>query len=298
MNKDFDTEIIGIGDRIKGGYSYLISNFSKIVAVVTAAAATMMVFTDVTFLGINSRELTTSLLLILVSSYLMYFSLEEAGEKLYEEGEDFKNLTKEYSEELEKIGLDKLPRLREYCEKYADEELTYRKRQALLAAGLSAGEYEAFIKNGNLDTRDLQGGTFKQNRKKIRALSKISKMKRLKLSPEMLLSLDSYQNERIKDPGRGKLFMLGVKILPSTLCMFFTASVVLTAKELSPVAVIEGIIKLSALPIVGFRGYINGYNYKKDSEAAWIKTKIKLLRGFLLADEKESGSLEKIEKVV
>ena len=121
MNKDFDTEIIDLSNRIKGGYSYLISNFSKIVAVVTAAIACMLVFTDVTFLGINSKELTTSLLLILVSSYLMYFSLEEAGEKLYEESEDYKFLTEEYSSELEKISLDKLPKLRRYCEMYAEE---------------------------------------------------------------------------------------------------------------------------------------------------------------------------------
>ncbi len=293
MNKDFDTEIIGISERIKGGYSYLISNFSKIVAVVTAAIATMLVFTDITFLGINSRELTTSLALILVSSYLMYFSLEEAGEKLYEESEDFKNLMAEYFIELEKIGLEKLGSLREYCEKYADEELTYRRRQALLAAGLSAEEYNTFVKNEGIGKNAFSSDLGKKNRKKIRVLSKISKMKRIKLSPEMLLSLNSCQNKRIKDPGRGKLFMLGLKILPSTVCMFFTASVVLTAKELSFVSVMEGIIKLSALPIVGFRGYINGYNYKKDSEAAWIKTKIKLLRGFILADEKESASLEK-----
>jgi hypothetical protein len=288
MNKDFDTEIIGISERIKGGYSYLISNFSKIVAVVTAAIATMLVFTDITFLGINSRELTTSLALILVSSYLMYFSLEEAGEKLYEESEDFKNLMAEYFIELEKIGLEKLGSLREYCEKYADEELTYRRRQALLAAGLSAEEYDTFVKNEGIGKNAFSSDLGKKNRKKIRALSKISKMKRIKLSPEMLLSLNSCQNERIKDPGRGKLFMLGLKILPSTVCMFFTASVVLTAKELSFVSVMEGIIKLSALPIVGFRGYINGYNYKKDSEASWIKTKIKLLRGFILADEKKA----------
>ncbi len=298
MNKDFDTEIIEFGDKIKGGYSYLISNFSKIVAAVTAAIATMLVFTDITFLGINSRELTTSLALILVSSYLMYFSLEEAGERLYEECEDYKNLVAEYSAELEKIGLERLGRLREYCERYADEELTYRRRQALLAAGLSAEEYEDFLENGSFSQKGKEGIKSKQNRKKIRSLFRISKMKRMKLSPEMLLSLSSLQNERIKDPGRGKLFMLGLKILPSTVCMFFTASVVLTAKELSPVSVIEGIIKLSALPIVGFRGYINGYNYKKDREAAWIKTKIKLLRGFLLEDEKQNGSSEKLEKIV
>lgn len=294
MNKDFDAEIMDLGDKIKGGYSYLISNFSKIVAAVTAAIATMLVFTDITFLSINSKELTTSLILILVSSYLMYFSLEEAGEKLYEEGEDFKNLSAEYSSELEKIGLDKLPALRKYCESYADEELDFRRRQALLSAGLSAEEYEAFVKGGSA-TRGAKDAS-RQNRKKRRRLSKISKMQRLKLSPEMLLSWSSLQNERIKDPGRGKIFMLAIKILPSTLCMLFTASVVLTAKELTPVAVIEGIIKLSALPIVGFRGYINGYNYKKDSEAAFIRTKIKLLRGFLLTDGERSESLEKRDK--
>lgn len=290
MNKDFDTEIIDLGDRIKGGYSYLISNFSKIVAVVTAAIACMLVFTDVTFLGINSKELTTSLLLILVSSYLMYFSLEEAGEKLYEESEDYKFLTKEYSAELEKISLDKLPKLRRYCEMYAEEELTYRRRQALLSSGLSDEEYEDFkksVRNGTICAKDY----FSKNLKNMRVLARISKMKRLKLSPEMLLCWGTVQNERIRDPRRGKLFMLAIKILPSTLCMLFTASVVLTAKELTPVAVIEGIIKLSALPIVGLRGYINGYNYKKDSESTWIKTKIKLLRGFLSADEKKDESL-------
>ena len=78
--------------------------------------------------------------------------------------------------------------------------------------------------------------------------------------------------------------MLALKILPSTVCMLFTASVVLSTKELSLVAIIEGAMKLSTLPIVGFRGYVNGYNYKKDEEAEWMKTKIRLLEGFLRSD--------------
>ena len=269
MNKDFDSEILSLSDRISGGYTYLIANLSKIIAVLTAIVTAMLVFTDIAFLGFSSKEFTTTLALILISSYIMYFSLEEAGERLYENSDDFKKLTEKYREVVEKIGLDKLGALREYCRRYADDELTFRKRSALLSAGCTEEDLESFFKGKCND------------RKKRRALGRISKMQRIRLTPEMLLYHCSASADKIRDPKRSKMLVLILKILPSTICMLFTASVVLSAKEMSSVTIIEGIMKLSMLPIVGFRGYVNGYNYKKDSESEWLKTKIRLLEGFL-----------------
>ena len=269
MSKDFDTDLLSLNRRIRDGYAYLISNLSKIIAIVTMIVAGMLVFTDIEFLGFDSKELTTTLLLILISSYVVYFSLEESGERLYEESEEYKKLHEEYTRAAETISLERLSELREYCERYADEELTFRRRSALLAAGYTSEDYDAFCR-----------GQISDN-KKIRALRKISKMRRIRLTPEMLLYHGAGSAEKIRDPKKGKLLMLALKILPSTVCMLFTASVVLSAKELNAITVIEGILKLSTLPIVGFRGYVNGYNYKKDSESDWLKTKTRLINGFL-----------------
>ena len=272
MNKDFDSEILSLSERIRGGYTYLIANLSKIIAAVTAVVTAMLVFTDIAFLGFSSKEFTSTLALILISSYIMYFSLEEAGEKLYEDSEEYKRLAEEYTKAAEKISLERLLALREYCKKYADDELIFRRRSALLSIGSTEEDYERFLRGECVD------------KKTRRALGKISRMKRIDLTPEMLIYHGGSGAVRIYDPKRGKTLMLILKILPSTVCMLFTASVVLSAKELDMVTVIEGIMKLSTLPIVGFRGYLNGYNYKKDNEAEWIKTKIRLIEGFLEAD--------------
>ncbi len=269
MNNEFDTEFINISEKIKGGYAYLISNISKIVALITLIVTALLVFTDIAFLGFDSKEFSTSLILILISSYVIYFSLEEAGERLFEEGDEYKAALSEYVDVTRRIYLDMMPDLRDFCEKHADDDLLYRRRQALLSLGFTEEEYLSFKRGEPME------------KKKIASLKKISRIRRAKLTPDMLLSTTHSNREQLKDPGKDKFLVLLLKILPSTICMFFTASVVLSAKEMSAVTILEGIMKLSTLPIVGFRGYVNGYNYKKIREVAWLKTKTKLLTGFL-----------------
>ena len=64
--------------------------------------------------------------------------------------------------------------------------------------------------------------------------------------------------------------------------MIFTASVILTAKaDLSASVIIESLLKLSALPIIGFRAYVSGYNHAKDHESAWLETKTRILTAFI-----------------
>lgn len=279
MNKDFDSEILSLNRRIRDGYNYIIGNLGKIIALITAAITCMLVFTDVAFLGLDSEEFTSTLILIIISSYVMYFSLEEAGERLYEDSDDYKKLMSDYTAAAEKIGLENIGQLRDYCERYVEEELDFRIRGALLSGGFTRRDYEEFL------------GGKTSDKKRIKALSKIAKMRRIKLTPEMLLSHNAAKGDRICDPKQNKLLILALKLLPSTVCMIFTASVVLSAKEMSALTVIEGIVKLSALPIIGFRGYANGYNYKKENECEWLKTKTRLIEGFL--DKNANNNLQK-----
>ena len=75
--------------------------------------------------------------------------------------------------------------------------------------------------------------------------------------------------------------MLLLKILPSTICMILTVSVMLNVKEdMTASDVINGILKLSALPVIGFKGYSAGYGYTKNSLSLWIETKANILEKF------------------
>ena len=69
--------------------------------------------------------------------------------------------------------------------------------------------------------------------------------------------------------------------------MIFTVSVILTAKDdMSLSTIIEGIIKLSALPVVGFKGLLDGYGFAKEHKSLWLETKARLLESFVGSEEK------------
>ena len=72
------------------------------------------------------------------------------------------------------------------------------------------------------------------------------------------------------------------KLLPTSISTLITVSVMLSIKDgLTTRDLCDGIMKLSTLPIIGLRGYSNGYNYIKFSYLPWLETKTRLINGFL-----------------
>ena len=148
------------------------------------------------------------------------------------------------------------------------------------AAGINdRNEVTVETETVTLTTESMRGEI--TDRKRAATLRKIARARRLPITPELLLTPEEKGHQSVTDPKRGKYLALTLKILPSTLCMLLTASVVLTFKEMSVESVIEGILKLSTLPVVSLRGYAGGYNYKRYKEAPFIESKIRLLEGFL-----------------
>ena len=45
--------------------------------------------------------------------------------------------------------------------------------------------------------------------------------------------------------------------------------------------VIDSLIKLSALPIIGLKGLLDGYLYARETKAEWLNTKTEILLEFL-----------------
>ena len=82
-----------------------------------------------------------------------------------------------------------------------------------------------------------------------------------------------------------------IGLLPTTLCTFFTLSVMLQTKdEMTAATVLEAILKLSCLPIIGLRGYSEGYAYTTERECDWLKAKTRLLNAFLRCQKEKLPS--------
>ena len=107
-------------------------------------------------------------------------------------------------------------------------------------------------------------------------------MKAVKLTPQTLMSR-SHRGEggELSDPKRKKLYGALVSLIPSTVCMVFTISVILTAKDdLTVSTVIDGLVKLAALPIIGLKGMLDGFKFAAEDRSGWLETKARLLSGF------------------
>lgn len=265
------SDLLELGGMIRGGYSSLIANAGKIVAVITLVIAVLVTFTDMTFSNLTGESFTTTLAVMLISSYLMYFSLEDAGEKEGEESEPFLISKERYANARAKITPELIDPLREFCLEYSRRELEYRRLSYLGEVGYSAADLSSY-RSGK-----------KYPQRAIRAFRKAEKMTAVKLTPSVLMS-SSHIGDRseLTDPKRQKIFDALLSLIPTTVCMIFTVSVILTAKENMTVStVIDGIVKLSALPIVGFKGMIDGFRFSKDGKSAWLEAKARILESFL-----------------
>jgi hypothetical protein len=272
MKDNFEASLLSYGDTMKKGYIFLISNIGKVVALITLAVTALVLFTEISFADFTSEAFTSTLAVMITASYIMYFSLEDAGEKLGEESEEFQAAKKKHLASVEKIKGSELSSLRDFCKRYSEEELRYRKETFLIQSGYGSDEYEEFKSSGKA-----------KDRKARRVFKKADRMKSVSISPKTLLAKTrARDSDELKNPEKGKLLRMLISVIPCVLSMTVTVSVVLSTKENMGVAdVIDGILKLSGLPVIGFKGYSAGYNYTKNSMSLWTETKHRLLEAYL-----------------
>lgn len=263
--------ILELGGVIRRGYSSVIANAGKVIAVITLLVAVIVTFTDVAFSDITSQSFTTTLAVMLLSSYLMYFSLEDTGEREGECTEEYKIANEKYLAARSKITPQCIDSLRSFCLDYSCRELEYRKLSYLGEMGYSKSDLEAY-----------KGGKIFPLRAR-RVFRRAENMRAVKLSPAILLSRSHGMiKSELTSPSYKKVIGAIMSLIPSTVCMIFTISVILTTKDnMSLSTVIDGLVKLSALPIIGFKGLIDGYRYSKEDKSCWLETKARLLESFL-----------------
>ena len=270
MKDGFDIGIVSSGELVKKGYSFLIANIGKTVAIITLAVAALVSFTEISFSELSSESFTSTLVMMLISSYVMYFSLEDAGEKLGRESEAYKRANDKLTELKNQIKGTDVSRLREFCLDYRNAELEYRRSNLLFSLGYTEDEYARYVKGE------------KMSRKAQKDLRRVKKIKRAELDATSLISGDRRRESELKNPESTRLIHMILKLIPSTVCTLFTISLMISVKDnLTTAGVIEALLKLSTLPIIGLKGYSGGYEYVTASEVGWMETKARLLDAFI-----------------
>ena len=279
-NGKFTSELLSAGEKIRGGYTQLAESIGKVIALLTGIVAILITFTDVTFAGEVSREISATALTMLISSYVIYFSLESTGERTGEASEEYANAKKRYDEVRAKIKPSDISDLREFCAAYSEEELKYRLDVKLAENGYTREDLEEYKK-----------GTAFPKRKRM-TLRRISRERPARLTPITLLSGGGVsQKSEITSPINSKIVTMLRELIPSTVCVVFTASIILSVKgNMQSEEIIEGIVKLAALPIIGARGFTTGYFYARYDLTSWLETKTRLIEGFLLSRDKKDDN--------
>ncbi len=268
---EFESRVIEQGEHIKRSLGSLMNNMGRVVALIAALITVTVTFTDISFASLSPANTLPTLMLLLSSSYIIYFSLEDSGERLGESSAEYKEAKEKYDLLAAKISGEDIESLRDFLEGYTKEELEYRRRRMLLYHGLSDSELEKHLKGEEIP---------KKNKRIIR---RALRLKPASLTAASLLSGASEKRmPELENPERGKLRNLLLGLLPSTLCMMVTVSVILNVKSgMSIGDVLNALIKLSSLPLIGFRGYSAGYSFSKNTRAHWYKTRANVIEAFL-----------------
>ena len=271
MKDKFELSLLESGKIINRGTLILINNVGRIVAIITLIISALVLFTDIKLADFSTESFSSTLAVMLISSYMMYFSMTEAGENAGERCEEYKSAAEKYETLVKSVGGDKISALRKFCKNYSADELRYRRESFLIKYGYGMDEYESYRKG------EKQAGRAR------RIFSRADRFRAIPISPKTLLSTELTKDKsELSNPEKFRFFSMILKLLPTTVCMTVTVSVMLTAKDnLSLEVILDGVFKLSSLLLIGFKGYVSGYNYKRHKITLWLETKTRLLDAFL-----------------
>ena len=104
MKDKFEATLLESADVFKKGFLYVGENIGRAIATITLIVSALVLFTDISFRDFGLKGFTSTMLVMLLASYLMYFSMEEAGEKLGAESEEYKTARTRLSAIADKIS--------------------------------------------------------------------------------------------------------------------------------------------------------------------------------------------------
>lgn len=231
------------------------------IALLALLIAALATFTNISILSLSAEALTLTVAIYAAVTVVIFFSLAEEGERAGRAEEAYKEAEKSLDAAVSQISPAQYERLERFCRRYTEQELNERRAHLLLAYGIASEE----------STRPQA------------AERQLKRLKPIRLNAFMLLGkAPCSADSPLHDPQRKRKHRLFLRLTPSLLCTCFGIGIAIGAREaLTASTILEGAFKLTALLIVGLRGYVQGYLFIGDSEIPFIRAKARLLERFL-----------------
>jgi hypothetical protein len=241
---------------------YILGNARTFIITFILFTVIVVMTTDVKMMTVSSlADLGFEFFLLMFASYGMYICCADGGiAKGYTE-ECYTKAIDRFTELKDKIEESFLPRMNEFCTHYVDEELRKTRMQYLSVVCITYDEYLAkYVNLGRKELKNLPE-LKKAQRKAIR---KANKAKRVKLTPERIMTLGrtvhtrsplSITPDTIKTITFGKKF---VKMSFISICMSMIAFEVITQPSWAMFA--EVCTRLFTVAINGFGGHKEGFD--------------------------------------
>lgn len=240
---------------------HILGNARTLIIVLIMFTVIVVMTTDIRLVTISSiTDLGLDFFILLFASYGMYICCADGGVKAGYAAQIYKDTVAQFEKRKAKIEESMLARMDEFCTHYVDDELRKMRMQYLSVACIP---YDLYLdKYVNLGKKDIDSlAELKDGQK--RAIKKANKVKRIKLTPERIMTLGKSIHTRSVlaiTPDAMKNIAFGKKIVKMSfisICMSMIAFDVIMQPTWT---VFAGVcLKLVAVIINGFDGHKEGF---------------------------------------
>ncbi len=231
------------------------------IAALSLLVAALVTFTDISLLSISTQSFTVTMVVYATVTVLMYLSLAEEGERTGRSEKAYKEAEDALTKAANCISPASFGRLEAFCQAFVREEFSERRARLLLAYGIS-----------DEDSAPPPA-----------ACRRLKHLRPLQINALMLLGSTLKEGDSpLCNTEKRRRSRLLLRLMPSLLWMIFGIGIAIGAHDsLTTSAILEGIFKLSALLIIGLRGYTQGYLFISEAEIPFLRAKMQLLERFL-----------------
>ena len=241
---------------------YILGNARTLMIAFILFTVIVVMTTDIRLVTISSiTDLGLDFFLLLFGSYGMYICCADGGISKGYDTDLYKKSVTRFDELKKRIEESMLSRMNDFCAHYVDEELKKTRMQYLSLVCIPYDVYiEKYVNLGKKDIKALPGLTESQKK----AIKRANKVKRIKLSPERIMTLGKTVHTRsvlavTPDTMRNIAFSAKiVKMSFISICMSMIAFDIILEPSWTVFA--EVCIKLAAVVINGFDGHREGFN--------------------------------------
>lgn len=240
---------------------HLLGNARTLIIVFILFTVIVVMTTDIRLVTVSSiTDLGLDFFILLFASYGMYVCCVDGGVAKGYVASAYTEAVNDFKTYKEKIEKSYLTRMDEFCNHYVDEELRKVRMQYLSVVCIPYDVYiEKYVNLGKKEVDSLPD--LKDGQK--RAIKKANKVKRIKLTPEKIMTLGKTIHTRSVlaiTPDAMKNIAFGKKIVKMSFISICMSMIALDVIMQPTWTVFAGVcLKLVAVVINGFDGYREGF---------------------------------------